>query len=89
MDDSSHPISDLVIPPDTTLGETSEHASPETEPQMEFYSKVITASNDMVRCIHMHTKHSIIQIYLLKGKYIALLQVVLTTIQSTQNKLSI
>ena len=71
MDDGLHPISDLVIPPDTILGETSEHASPEAEPQMEFYSEVITASNDMVRCIHMHTKHSIIQVYLLKGKYIA------------------
>ena len=71
MDDGPHPISDLVIRSNTTLGETSEHASPEAKPQMEFYGEVITASNDMVRCIHMHTKHSIIQVYLLKDKYIA------------------
>ena len=58
MDDSPHPISDLVIPPSTTSGETSEHATPEAEPQVEFYSEVITAtSNDMVS-MHSHAhKH--------------------------------
>ena len=48
MNSGLHPISDLVIPPSTTSGETSKHASPEAEPQVEFYRKVITASNDMV-----------------------------------------
>ena len=59
MDDGPHPISDFVIPPSTTLDETSEHASPEAEPQVEFYSEVITAtSNDMVR-MHSHVHKNI------------------------------
>ena len=59
MDDSPRPISDLVIPPSTTSGETSEHATPEAEPQVEFYSEVITAtSNDMVS-LHSHAHKNI------------------------------
>ena len=58
MDDGPHPINDLVIPPSTTLGERSEHAIPEAEPQVEFYSKVITASNDMVS-MHSHAHKNI------------------------------
>ena len=60
MDDDPHLISDLVIPPSTTTsGETSEHVTPEAEPQVEFFSEVITAtSNDMVS-MHSHVHKNI------------------------------
>ena len=48
MDDGSHPIDDIPIPPSSISGETSEHASLEAKPEVVSHSEVVSSRGETV-----------------------------------------